>query len=485
MSDMGLSIAASGLAAETALINTATTNLANVSTPGYATETANLSPEAAYGPLGVGQGVVVTSVSQLNDIVYAAANVAAQGVQGGATQTNQIMNSIELVFPEPSSTGLSAQLSTLWSNISSLSSAPNQSGSQQAVVGAAQSVAQTLNTSFAQLNQLSTSLQQQVGSGTGDGGVLTQVNTLLTRVAQLNVGVVAGTAGGQDVNALIDARTAAVNQLATDLGVSTTPGAHGALTVMLHGIELVSGNVAQTLASTGSGATGNFAVTTGNGATVNPGGKIGANVAAVNSTIPTYESQLNTVADSLATKLNSLQANGMAANGDPGSAIAGTWTGTVLPNIFVDSGAPGSYTSSSPTYNSAATIAVSPALLGNTSLIATASAPGPTNSNVIGQPTLDGSNAQEMAALATVSGGPNQLYQTLVGALGTQAANAASTSSAATNLATTAQNNLSSITGVNQNAQEINLMNAQNAFQASAKVISAINTTFQSLLAAV
>ncbi len=485
MSDMGLSIAASGIAADTALIDTASNNLSNISTPGYAAESVNLAPEAAFGPLGVGQGVVVSSVGQLSDMIYAAANVAAQGVQGAATQTNQVMGSIESIFPEPSSTGLAAQLSTLWSDLTALSSTPDQVGSQQAVVGAAQSVAQTINSSFAQLSQLSTSLQQQVGTGSGDGGTLAQVNSLLAQVAQLNVGVVAGMAGGQDVNALIDTRTAAVNQLATDIGVNTTPGAHGSVTVMLHGVELVAGDVAQTLSSTGSAATGNFSIATGHGVNVNPGGQIGASVAAVNSTIPTYEAQLNSIADSLATKLNGLQATGMAANGDPGSAIAGGWSGTVLPSLFVDGGSSGTYTSSSPGYDPAATIAVSPVLTSTPSLLATASAPGPNNSNVIGQATLDGSNAQAMAALATVSGGPDQLYQTFIGTLGTQAANASSAASVASNLATTAKNTLSSITGVDQNAQEIDVMNAQNAFQASSKVISAITMTFQSLLAAV
>jgi len=482
---MGLSIAASGLAADAAAIDTASNNLSNISTPGYAAEKVNLSPEAGFGPLGVGQGVIVSSVSQLTDLVYAAANVAAQGVQGAATQTSQIMGSIETVFPEPSTNGLSAQLSTLWSDLSALSSTPNQSGSQQAVVGAAQSVAQTLNSSFTQLSQLSSSLQQQVGAGSNDGGVLSQVNSLLDQVAQLNVGIVAGNAGGQDVNALIDKRTAAVNELATSLGVSTTPGAHGSLTVSLHGVQLVAGDVAQNLSSSGAGSSGTLAIATGSGVSVNAGGIIGANIAAVNETIPNYVHQLNAVADSLATKLNALQANGIAANGDPGSAVAGAWTGTVLPNIFVDSGAPGTYTSSSPSYSAASTIAVSPTLLANTSLIATAAAPGPGNSNVIGQPTLDGSNAQAMAALATAPSGPDLSYQVLVGALGTQAANASAVASAATHLATAASNNLSSITGVNQNAQEVDIMNAQNDFQASSKVISAITTAFQSLLAAV
>ena len=175
----------------------------------------------------------------------------------------------------------------------------------------------------------------------------------------------------------------------------------------------------------------------------------------------------------------------MAANGDPGSAIAGGYSGTILPNIFVNNGSATTYTTSSASFNSAATIAVSPALVANSSLMATASAPGPTNSNAIGTPTLDGTNAQEMAALASSSSGPNSLFQTMIGALGTQSARAAAVSSAASNLAMTASSNLSVISGVNMNNEELKVLAAQNDFQAIAKVVTAITTSLQSLMQAV
>ncbi|HUX03517.1 MAG TPA: flagellar hook-associated protein FlgK [Acidimicrobiales bacterium] len=484
MSDMGLSIAASGLAADSAEIATASNNISNIATPGYAAEKVNLSPLAGAGLLGVGQGVVISSIGQLSDAVYGAANIAAEGVQGAATQTAQVMNSIESIFPEPSTTGIAAQLSTLWSSLSTLASTTNQAGSQQAVVGAATAVATTINTSFNQLSQLSTSLQGQVGSGANDGGVLAQTNALLGQVAQLNVGVVAGTSGGQNVNALIDKRTAAVNQLANLLGVSTAQGEHGSLSVYLNGVQLVGDGVAQTLSATGAAATASLDVVTANGVVVHPKGLIGANLAAVDTTIPSYESQLNKVADSLAASLNTAQANGMNVSGYPGQAIAGAWAGPILPNIFVDAGST-SYTTSSGTFNAAATIAVSPALLADPSLIATASAPGPTNANVIGTPTLDGTNAQVMAALASSATGPDTNFRTMIGTLGTEAANAVATSSTATHMATAAANNLSTISGVDQNAQEMTILAAQNAFQATAKVVSAITVSFQSLLGAV
>jgi flagellar hook-associated protein 1 len=482
VSDFGLSIAASGLNADSAELDTASNNLSNINTPGYAQEVVNLAPEAAAGPLQAGRGVSVASVSELTDAVYEAANVAAEGVQGAATATNQVMSSIETAFPEPSSDGLSAQLSTFWTDLSTLAANPNQAGAQQTVAADASGLAQALNSTSTQLSNLADSLQTEVGNGSGTSGTLAQVNGLLSQVAQLNQGIVAGNSAGQNVNALSDERRSAVDQLAGLLGISTSTAPNGALTIDSGGVQLVYGNTAQTLVSTGSAATANLGVATSSGVALQPGGSIGASLTAVNTTLPGYQSQLSAVANALAGSLNSLQANGMAANGDPGTAIAGGYAGTVLPNIFVDQGSTSTYT---PSTTSAATIAVSSAYLADPSLIATAAAPGPGNSNVIGTATLDSSNAQAMAALAGSTSGPDALYQSLIGTLGTEAANASGTSTAASNLATTTSANLASISGVNQNQQEVDILSAQNAFQAASQAINAINQSFQSLLQAV
>lgn len=485
MSDMGLWIAASGLNADTAELNTASNNLSNINTPGYVAERVDLSAYGASGPSGVGQGVEVGSVSRLINQVYQIANISALGAQGAATSTNQIYGSIENIFPEPSSNGLASQLSTLWSNISTLATNPSEAGAQQSVVGSAQAVANNLNQSYSQLMTLQSSLQSQIGSGSNDGGELAQVNSLLSQVAKLNKGIVVGASGGNNVNALLDQSNADVNQLASLMGIRTINEPNGTVSVYMNSIQLVFGDTAQRLVTTGSANTGDLGITTNNGVTVTPSGQIGSQIAAINNTIPEYQQQLNSVADALATQLNSLQASGMAANGDPGSGIAGGYSGTILPNIFVDNGSSTTYTASSSAVASASTIAVSPTLLANNSLLATAAAPSVTNSNVIGTPTLDGTNAQAMAALQVASGGPNELYQTMIGQLGTQASSAKMASATADSLATAAANNISQTSSVNMNTEELQVLAAQNAFSALGHVIDAINTSFQSLIQAV
>ena len=257
MSDFGLSIAASGLMADSAELDTASNNLSNINTPGYA----GSRQSVARG----GSGPAASRARRRGGLrLVADRRRLRSGERGGsrcagaAGTTNQVMTSIESIFPEPSGNGLSAQLSTFWTDLSTLAANPNQAGAQQTVAADANGLAGALNTTSSQLSQLAASLQAEVGTGSGDSGTLAQVNGLLSQVAQLNQGIVAGDAAGQNVNALGDERRSAVGQLAGFLGITTSTAPDGALTVNSGGVQLVSGNVAQTLVSTGSAATGNL-----------------------------------------------------------------------------------------------------------------------------------------------------------------------------------------------------------------------------------
>ncbi len=480
MSNLGLDIAASGLDAQQALLDTAAQNLANVTTAGYAQETVNLSPEPTQSGTGVGQGVLITSVTGASSTLYEALATAAGGQLGAANETASVQSAAQAAFPEPGSNGLSASLDQLFSDLSALASQPSSAAAAATVVQDARNVAGTFNSMYSQLGaasaQLATSLQ---GAG-GNGGLLGQANELINQIAQLNGAIVAGVGSGQNPNELIDARRAAISQLSTIAGVSTSAQADGSTTVSVNGIELVSGTTATDLQVSGSATAGTLAVSTVDNVTVPAGGQIGAILTGVDTTIAGYQSQLSAVADSLATSLNALQSGGVSANGTPGptSVAAAGWTGPLLPGtVFVDGGSPTSYTAGPA---SAATIAVNPALVATPSLIATAA-----GSSTAGVATIDPTTAQQMAAVGQSASGPLPLYQTLVGRVGSQTQQATNVQQGAQALADTASSNLAGIEGVNSNQQTVDVLAAQRAFQATASVINSMNTAFQSLLQAV
>ncbi len=481
MSDLSLQISASAIAADQAQLDTAANNLANISTPGYAQQVVNLSDFSPSTAQGVGEGVQIVSVTQTTSALDEQQNLIAQGQLGAANESSQIMGLAQNSFPEPSSSGLQSQLSTLWSDLSNLATQPNSQAAQQQVVQDAANVAATMNTTYTQLSGVSQQLVANLGgTGSSNGGYVQQANQLLSEIANLNGSIIAAHNGGQDINALSDQRRAAVNSLGTLLGVRTVAEANGSITVLSGGIQLVSGTNAVQLNTTGQPATANLAVETAAGNVLPSGGQIGALLQAANVTIPSYLTQLSNVANSLATNLNTLQSQGVSSAGVPGptsAAAAPPYAGATLPSIFVDNGSAAAYTAGS---TSASTIAINPQLLANPTLIATAS-----GTSTAGVATIDPTTAQAMANVGQLSTGPNSIYQALVSGVGNNAAQANNAQSVTQAMASSTSAQLLSVEGVSTNEQTVNMLSAQQAYQASAAVINSTTTALNALLAAV
>ena len=480
MSDLTLQIAASGIEADEAELDTAAQNLSNVSTPGYAQEIVNLSNSTPSATTGVGQGVTITSVTEGSSTLYDQLNLVSQGQLGAANETASIQGLAQNAFPEPSTTGLSSQMSQLWTDMSTLATQPSSTAAQQTVVQDANQVAQTLNSSYSQLSDVALQLSNDLeGEGTNNGGYVGQANQLINQIASLNGGILAGQNSGSNVDSLVDQRREAVDQLGTLLGVRTTTAANGTMTVTSGGIQLVNSTNAVDLQVTGSAASTDLSVETTSGDIVPAGGQMGAVLTGVNTTIPTYQSHLSSVADSLATSLNSLQSNGVSASGIPGATSASgasPYSGAYLPSFFVNNGSATTYT---PGAGSADSIAINPTLLADPSLIATAS-----GSSSAGTATNDPTTAQAMAAVGQSSSGPDDLYQSLVSLVGSQtsAANNDQTSAQALSDSTAAQ--LSSVEGVDTNQATVSMLTAQQDYQAVAEVINSATTALNALLEA-
>ena len=226
------------------------------------------------------------------------------------------------------------------------------------------------------------------------------------QVAQLNQGIVAGDSAGQNVNALGDERRSAVDQLAGFLGISTSTAPDGALTIYSGGVQLVSGNVAQTLMSTGSAATGNLGVATSSGIALQPSGSIGADLTAVNTTLPGYQAQLSAVANALAGEPQ--HAPGQR-HGCERRSRCGHRRGLHRDRSAEHLRRPGFgllvHAQRHVGRHHRRLVRLSGQTLRSSP---PPPLPGPSNSNVIGSATLDSTNAQAMAAVAGSATGPTR-----------------------------------------------------------------------------
>ncbi|HEY7948782.1 MAG TPA: flagellar hook-associated protein FlgK, partial [Acidimicrobiales bacterium] len=443
-----LNIAASGLNAQQTAMDTISENLTNANTPGYVSESAQLTANAGGDLLGVGDGVRVVGVTQNADALLQTNAQQTQGVLSQSSSLQQVLQGAQAVFPEPGSSGISADLSAFWQAWDGISQDPSNPAPRTQVVDLAQNLASDFQQAAQQLGNLQGNAQAQVTSS------VAQANTMLQQVATLNKQIVAVAGSGAPANALIDQRNQLMNQLATSIGAVGIPQADGSINVGVNGVTLVQGSWSDTI--TTSGGPGNMSlVAHASGVTLSStSGEVAGQLAAINQYLPAYQSQLDATANKLAATVNTQLAAGFTATGAAGSGYP----------LFQGSGAAG--------------LTVNAALVGNGQLIAAS------NTATLPDATNNGGNAQAMAELFNAPAGPDSQYQALIQGLGSQVQAVNNQVQAQTSVANAAQQNLQSVVGVNTNDQMVQMLTFQQAFQASAKLISTVDTMMQALIQA-
>ena len=315
-----IDIAASGLSAATAGMETVSNNTANVNTPGYNAESIVQVNLAGSGD-PVGRGTDVTSIQRAFD-QFAFQQVVAASSASQASQTLQTNSqALAALFPVASggSGGLGAAFNSFFAAASTLTQAPTSAPDREALLGQAQSLTGTFRSVAGQVATDLTAINGQLGDA------VTQINALAQQIAALNQSI-AQQPPGATSNALLDQRDQLVQQLGQQLGVTVLPGANGALDVYTTGgAALVDGTSASQL-SVASGGYGDGTVAiayapTGQDLTNSlSGGTLGGLLASQAQLIGARDS-VGGLAAGLAAAVNTTQSLGLDQNGNLGQTL--------------------------------------------------------------------------------------------------------------------------------------------------------------------
>ncbi|MGH7110533.1 MAG: flagellar hook-associated protein FlgK [Stellaceae bacterium] len=315
-----IDIAASGLSAATAGMETVSNNTANVNTPGYDVEsTAQVALAGDGDP--VGRGTDVTAIQRAFD-QFAFQQVVTASSAGQASQTLQTNTAaLAALFPVASggSGGLGAALGSFFAAANTLAGAPTSTPDREVLLGEAQSLTGAFHSVAGQVATDLTDLNGQIGDA------VTQINALAQQIAALNQSIAAQPPGG-DANALLDQRDQLVQQLGQQIGVTTLSGANGALDVYTTGgAALVDGTSASQLSvASGSYGDGTVAITyapTGQDLTDSlSGGTIGGLLASRAQLIGARDS-VGGLSAGLAAAVNTQQSLGLDQNGTLGQPL--------------------------------------------------------------------------------------------------------------------------------------------------------------------
>ena len=442
-----LSIATEALGAQTAALEVANNNIANANTPGYSRQLVSLSSAASVqNGTTVDDGVSYQGFTSVRDAVLDMAINAATSDQGSLTVQNALLTQINSAF-SGTTTGIGASLSSLFSDLSALSTSPTDPSARQTVLSDANALTDAFHQGASALSNASTAANQQVSSA------VAQVNELSQQIAALNGQIATAKANGGDGGDLADQRDELTTQLAQLVGVSTTQTDGTPTLTTANGSPLVIGDVSYALqVTTASDGTAHVLDTQGNDVTdALSGGTIGGAIATRDSTIPALSQQLDALASQFASAMNSAQATGYDLNGNPGVVMF-----TV------------------PTSGSAAA-GISVALTSGSQIAA----------------SLDGSagssgNIESLLAVQSTDlpngANPTDSYAALVGNIGFAGSQVSSNLSATTSSLQQLTSQQNSESGVSIDEETANLIRYQQAYSAAARVISTINDMYTTLM---
>lgn len=456
-----LNLASQSMETQMTAISVTGQNLANVNTPGYTRQTADIqtSPDILtdIGPEGTGAEAV--SIQQAVDTLLNGQIQGQQSVNGYWNAQQSALQSVQDDLDEflssasssssssssddtTTSSGLSTLLNNVFNDFQSVATSPTSIAARQTLISDAQTLASAFNQISSGLGQENAALNSSLSSD------VDSANQLLSGIAGLNQQISAAELGGGNPNDLLDEQQQDLNNLAQLADITTTTSADGAVNVSIDGQTLVSGNQVVDTLQTYDPGNGNLLVQTATGGVplTLTGGSMQGTIDARDGTLATLQNSVNTLASSLITQVNSIYSAGYSLAGATGADFfAGSDAGTISVNSSLANDPSSFQASGSATASGDNTVALELAELADTPQ----------------------SNLQD----ETFSDSYDQTVGNFGEALQT-ANNQVSNQTTVMNMLTTQQ---SSISGVSIDQEMTNLLVFQQAYEASAELVTTIN----------
>jgi flagellar hook-associated protein 1 FlgK len=461
----GLNTAYTGLVAARHGLDVVGQNMTNMNTAGYTRQRAVQSAAgslAQVGPLTgqvkVGQGVAVTSIQRLGDD-YLDAKVRTTTASSGywGVRANEL-SALQSSLHEPGTTGLSNQLTVVWSAWQTMANHPGELATGAVLLQESDALATQISVGYTAVDDQWTQLRAEVT------GMAQELNGAATQVAGLNGLIRSTLASGASANELIDQRNALTTTISTLTGATVRNLPDGTVDVLVGGNALVSGDRSYELAVTGTTAMAGAAgdpvklswVARPDVPVSVDGGEIaggismlaGANAAGTGGVLAEAAADYNEFATFLADAVNAVHRTGQVKDGTTGH------------DFFAIS-------------------ATGPAALGLSVV--------PTDVNGIanakpGAGGLDGSIADQIARLGKATDSPDKKWSAFVTGIGIATRTGLQQSALADLSTKSAVGNQLANAAVDIDEENVNMLTFQTAYQGAARVMTAVDEMLDTLI---
>lgn len=481
----GVSISNSGLRSSQAALTTTSNNVANVKTTGYSRQVVTqvaAGAAAVYKGSGViGGGSEVTAIERERNWRLDQSYWSQNTTQTTWQTKSDTMSQVESVFGEPSDNGFTTVMKNFHDALENLSKASADSSVRTTVQSYGESFCQYLHDAAATLKAQREGVNQDVKTS------VNQINSYAEQLASLNGAIAQAKASGSAANELQDQRDLLLDKLSSVTGVTVSQASQAGddsnpiWTVTIGSQTLVSGakyNKLECVASTTDPGMFDIKWENTGAAFVGNGGSLGSQlelrdgkgIGRTYQGVPYYQTQLDEFARTFAKSFNTLHETGYGSDGTTKTDFF-TFTdntGNVSSNDFQTT------YSSNYTNITATTICLSKEVKTDVAKIAAASTNPTTTSG-----ESDNNKAKALADLLQSNdcmgigkGTPEDALNAIITTMGT---NSAYSKRMATNMSSAVaviSTRRSSVSGVSTNEEASNLTMYQQAYEASAKVLT-------------
>ncbi|MFK0007020.1 flagellar hook-associated protein FlgK [Paenarthrobacter sp. NPDC090520] len=459
----GLNTAYRGLTAAQQAINLAGQNIANASTDGYTRQRIEQSAIGAPLPVGLnagigqaGQGVSVDGIARLGSSFLDAGVRNTAAASGYATIRSTELQRLEESLQEPGPHGLSTALQTFWAAWQGVANHPGESAPSSVLLESAATVTETVAAGYKALDAQWSRVRGEAAAN------VTELNAAAGRVADLNGRIRSTVAAGGSANELIDARNQLTESIAAMAGGTVRENADGTADVFIGGNALVSGTSARQLALSGPTTLGSttpvqleWADRPGMAVNLDGGELAGAvsllapaNGSGIGGALAQAAASYDAFATQLMNDVNAIHRTGQSTTG------AGNLD----------------FFATTPGVPAALSLRVVP---GTAAGIATGAA---------GAGALDGSIADSLSLIGSSSTSPDVFWSGVVSGIGMASRSAQQHSQLADAAGVAAVGQRNSGAGVSLDEENINLLAGQHAYQAAARVMTAIDEALDVLI---
>jgi flagellar hook-associated protein 1 len=463
-----LTIARSGVLTQQDRLSVISNNIANVDTDGYHRQRAdlgtnppndtNLYSTRAYE---LGTGVHMIDVTRAFDDMREGVYLGQNSSLAMHTQLADSLSDLQAMLQGDEGSSLGTCLNNFWAAWQDVANNADNLTMRNVLLERAGTLAERFNIVAERFDEYRAAIADNSG-GALTGSVpdaVETVNDLATRIQDLNERIARASGSGSSVNDMADRRDALIRQLSGKISMTLAADK----TISIDGQVLVSGDgsVCNTLTVTGTDPV----ELTLNGAIIHPsGGSIGGWVQ-VADIIDTLRTNLDSFANELVTQINTLHTTGYDLDGNQGEDF---FTGSGAADIQVNS----------TLYNPANPLLNQPRLV---AAALTRNGPGEPN-------TGDGSAALTIADLADdkIAALDNQTFNNysteLVGTLAASIESEQATVDDGKAVVNALDNAIQSETGVSLDEEMMEMISAQRAYQAAARLLTTIDDMIQTLI---